>query len=189
MSNWSMAHIRERSCPRLLAASSLLFRLGRRASLGTADGSHLPAASASAEEPIAAIGLEPRHAHARRHLEFLQDLSRSRIDPPHVALVAFPSAVPEFAVDPGDAGNDAVGFDRAKNGSRFGIDLMDLPASVLPHPQRALPPTRARSHRRRQAPGSSRAHGQSSDRSSGCDPRRSETGACRRRRFLHARRH
>jgi anaerobic magnesium-protoporphyrin IX monomethyl ester cyclase len=33
--------------------------------------------ASSAEEPIAAVGLEPRHAHSGRHLEPLQDLSRS----------------------------------------------------------------------------------------------------------------
>src|SRR5687768_5887010 len=55
-----------------------------------ADGSHLPAASAAAEEPIAAVGLEPRHVHSRRHLEALQDLSRSRIDSPQIALATFP---------------------------------------------------------------------------------------------------
>jgi len=125
-------------------SSSLIRRLGRGASLGSADGSHLSAASASAEEPVAAIGLEPRHTHSRRHLELLEDLSGSRIDPPHVALVAFPSAVPKLAVDPCDAGNDAVGFDGAKNGSRFGIDLMDLPASVLPHPERPFRPCEPR---------------------------------------------
>jgi hypothetical protein len=48
--------------------------------------------------------------------------------------------VPQLAVDPGDAGNDAVGFDGAKNDSRFGIDLMDLAASVLPHPERPFGP-------------------------------------------------
>jgi hypothetical protein len=141
------ADIRERSCSRLLARSPLFLRLGRRASPGTADGSHLPAAAASAEELIAAIGLEPRHTHSRRHLELLQDLSRSRIDPPQVALVAFPSAVPELAVDPGDPGNNAVGFDGAKNGSCFGIDLMDLPVSVLPYPERAFRPCEPRSAR------------------------------------------
>jgi len=52
--------------------------------------------------------------------------------------------VPELAVDPGDAGNDAVGFDGAKNDSRFGIDLMDLPASVLPHPERPFGPREPR---------------------------------------------
>jgi hypothetical protein len=43
--------------------------------LGTTDGSHLPAASASTEEPIAAIRLEPRYPYSRGHLEPVQDLS------------------------------------------------------------------------------------------------------------------
>jgi hypothetical protein len=59
-----------------------------------ADGSHLPAASAAAEEPVAAIGLEPRHARSRRHLEPLQNLSGLRIEPPHFARVTFPGTVP-----------------------------------------------------------------------------------------------
>jgi hypothetical protein len=45
------------------------------ASPGSADSSHLPAASASAEELIAAIGLESRHLYSRRHLDSLQELS------------------------------------------------------------------------------------------------------------------
>src|SRR6266496_4726458 len=122
----------------------LLLWFGRGASPGSADGSHLPAASASAEEPIAAIGLEPRHTHSRRHLELLQDLSRSRIDPPQIALVAFPGAVPELAVDPGDPGDEAVGLDGAKNRPGLGIDLMDLPAPILPHPERPFGPREAR---------------------------------------------
>src|SRR5262245_61684138 len=110
------------------------------ASFGSADGSHLAAASASAEEAIAAIGFEPRHACSRRHLEPLQHLSRSRIDAPHVALVAFPGAVPELAVDPGDPGDDAVGLDGAQDRPGLGIDLVDLPAAMLPHPERPFGP-------------------------------------------------
>src|SRR3546814_20775316 len=93
-------------------------RLGRSASFGAADGPHRSAAAAAAEVGVAAIGLEPRYTHARRHVDFLQDLSRLGVDPPQVALVAFPRAVPEFAVDPGDAGDDAVGLDGAKNGAQ-----------------------------------------------------------------------
>ena len=122
----------------------------------------------------------------------ISSLSRTspglRIDAPQIALVAFPGAVPEFAVDPGDPGDEAVGLDGAKNRACFGIDLMDLPIAILPHPERPFGPGEA-GVRRRRAPGSSRAHGRSSDRSSGCDPRRSETDAGRRRPFLHARRH
>src|SRR5439155_18510881 len=99
-------------------ASSSLFWRG--ASPGPADGPHLPALAASAEELIAAIGLEPRNADSGRHLEPLQDLSRSRIEPPQVALVTFPGAVPQLSVDPGDPGDEAVGLDRAKNRPCFG---------------------------------------------------------------------
>src|SRR5438477_11899032 len=75
------------------------------ASLGPADGPHLPAPSSSAEELIAAIGLEPRNVHFGRHLEPLHDLSRSRIDSPHIALVTFPGALPKLSVYPGDSGD------------------------------------------------------------------------------------
>src|SRR6266404_1039853 len=118
--------------------------LHRGDSPGPADGSHLPARCSSAEELIAAIGLEPRHAHSGRHFEPLQDLSRSRIDSPHIALVTFPGAVPELSVDPGDPGDEAVGLDRAKNRSCLGIDLMDLPVPILPHPERPLGPREPR---------------------------------------------
>src|SRR5580658_2506249 len=107
---------------------------------GPADGSHFAAASAAAEELIAAIGFEPRHAHSVRHLEALQNLSRLRIDAPQIALVTFPGAVPEFAIDPGDAGDHAVGLDGAKDRPGFGIDLMDLPAPRLAYPKRPFGP-------------------------------------------------
>src|SRR5882762_5540974 len=113
-------------------------------SLGPADGSHLPAPSSSAEELIAAIGLEPRHAHSGRHLEPLQDLSRSRIDSPQIALVTFPGAVPELSVDPRDPGDEAVGLDGAKNRTCLGIDLMDGPASIMPDPERSFGPRKPR---------------------------------------------
>src|SRR6185436_3266953 len=114
------------------------------ASPGPAHGPHLPAPASPAEEQIAAIGLEPRNVYSRRHLEPLQDLSRSRIDPPQIALVTFPGAVPELSVDPGDPGDEAVGLDRAKNRSRLGIDLMDLPVPILPHPERPFGPREPR---------------------------------------------
>ncbi len=112
--------------------------------LWPSDCSHLPAPSSSAEETIAAIRLEPRHVHSRRHLESLQDLARSRIDTPHIALVTFPGAVPELSVDPRDAGDEAVGLDRAKDRPRLGIDLMDLPVPILPHPKRSFGPREPR---------------------------------------------
>ena len=134
---------------------------GGRAAPGPANGSDLAAASAAAEEPIAAIGLEPRHARSRRHLEPLQHLSRCRIDPPQIALVAFPGAVPELAVDPGDPGDDAVGLDGAKD--RAGLaDRSDGSSGPDAAPPRAsLRPRRAPNRRRRRARGSSRARGRS----------------------------
>src|SRR5881409_3983861 len=116
----------------------------RGASLGPADSPHLPAPSSSAEELIAAIGLEPRNAYSGRHLEPLQDLSRSGIDASQIALVTFPGAVPELTVDPGDPGDEAVGLDRAKNRPCLGIDLMDLPVPILPHPERPFGPREPR---------------------------------------------
>jgi hypothetical protein len=83
--------------PAALATSSAA---RRGASPRPANGSHLgAAASASAEELIAAIGLEPGYAHVRRHLELLQDLSRSWINSSQIALLAFPGAVPKLVVD------------------------------------------------------------------------------------------
>jgi hypothetical protein len=117
---------------------------GRGTSPGSADGSHLSAASASAEEPIAAIGFQSRNTHSRRHLEALQDLSRSRIDSPQIALVILPGAVPELSVNPGDPGDETAGFDGAKNRPRLGIDLMDLSLLILPHPKRPFGPREPR---------------------------------------------
>ena len=79
--------------------------------------------------------LESRHADSRRHFEALQDLAGFRINTPHIAVVAFPRAVPELAVDPGDAGDDAVGLDGAQDGAGLRIDLMDLAAAMLPDPK------------------------------------------------------
>jgi hypothetical protein len=79
-----------------------------------------------------------------RHHERFQDFSRSRIDSPHLALVTFPGAVPELAVGPGDPGDEAIGLDRAKNRSGPGIDLIDRPVPILPHPERPFGPREPR---------------------------------------------
>jgi hypothetical protein len=89
---------------------------------------------------MVAIGLEPRHAHSGRHVELLDDFSRSRIDPPQIALVTFPGAVPKFAFDPGHPGDEAVGLDGAKNRPCLRINLMDLAVPILPHPERTFGP-------------------------------------------------
>lgn len=52
--------------------------------------------------------------------------------------------MPEFAVDPGDAGNETVGLDGTKDCPGFGINLMDFPVAVLPDPQCAFGPCETR---------------------------------------------
>src|SRR5262249_21115437 len=127
---------------------------GLRAGLGAAAGpgpsprpaysSHDPAASASAEELIGAIGLEPRQAGSRRQRELLQHLAAVRIDSHQMALVTLPGAVPELAVDPSDPGDIAPTVDGAQNRPDPGIDLLDPPVAILPHPQRPLRPREPR---------------------------------------------
>ena len=157
--------------------------------LRPADGSHLAAAAAAAERAVTAIGFETRHARSDQASRILSSTSpvfgsirRTSLSSPS------PGAVPQLAVDPGDPGDDAVGFDGAQNLSRLGIDLMDLAAAMLADPERAFGPRKGR-NRRRCRRGSWRAHRRSSDRSSGCDLPRSGTNAGRQRPFPHARRH
>src|SRR5262245_41861374 len=109
-------------------------------STGPAHDPHLRALPPTAEEKVAAVGLESRDSDSGRHVEPIQDLSRSSIHAPDVALVPFPSAVPELAVDPGDPRHDALGFDRAKDSAGLGIDLMDLSVSIVTDPERSFGP-------------------------------------------------
>src|SRR5689334_23383734 len=102
---------------------------------GAADGSDFPTLRASAKEPVAAIGLQPRNAHARRHLEFLQHLSGPGVHSSDVGLATFGGAVPQFPIDPRDAGDEAIGCDRPKNLARLRIDLIDLPVAIVPDPE------------------------------------------------------
>ena len=55
----------------------------------------------------------PGGAGSGRHLKTFQDLSGSVIDSPQLARVAFPGAVPELTVDPGNSGDKAVGLNGA----------------------------------------------------------------------------
>src|SRR5262249_3969759 len=102
-----------------------------------------PVSAAPGEAPRPG-GVEPRGAHAGRHLELLAGLARARIDAAEVAVVAFPGTVPELAVDPRHAGDETVGRDRAQDLPGLGIDLVDLPLAILSHPQRALGPGESR---------------------------------------------
>src|ERR1700733_182378 len=117
---------------------------GGGGSLGPADGPHLAAVSAPAEELVTTIRFEARHAHSGRHLERLQDLTGARIDSPQITRVSLPGAVPEFSIGPGNPGNEPAALDGANNRPRLGIDLMDLSVSILPHPERAFGPREPR---------------------------------------------
>src|SRR5277367_6423441 len=89
--------------PRAASSSPLA-----RALLRPADDSQLAAASAAAEELIGAVGFEPRDACAGRHFQPFENLAGGGVDPPHIALLAFPSSMPKLAVDPSDSGDDPV---------------------------------------------------------------------------------
>jgi hypothetical protein len=110
---------------------------------GTPHGAHRAAAAAAAVEEIGAVRFEAAHAGARGHLQAFEHRAVGRVDVAQLALVAFPGAVPELAVDPGHAGDEAVGLDRADDGPRLGVDLVDAAAAVLAHPQAALGPGEA----------------------------------------------
>src|SRR5262245_39410521 len=48
--------------------------------------------------------------------------------------------MPELAVNPSDAGDEAVRFDRAKDRACLRIDLMGLAVTILPDPERSFRP-------------------------------------------------
>ena len=98
------------------------------------DRPDLPALFPSAEELIAAIGLESRDMNSAWHIETLKNLSGARIDSPQIALVTFPGRVPQLSIDPGDPGDKAVGLDGAQNRPGIGIHLMDLSRPILADP-------------------------------------------------------
>jgi hypothetical protein len=58
--------------------------------------------------------------------------------------VVFPGGVPQLAVHPGDAGDKALGLDGAQNRSGLGINPQDLPAPILPEPERSFSPGQPR---------------------------------------------
>ena len=110
----------------------------------TSHGADLSARAAAGVEEVGSVGLEPADADAGRHLQPLEDGAARGIDAADLALVAFPGAVPQLAVDPGHAGDEAVRLDRADDGTRVGIDLVDLAVAVLPDPEAPLGPREAR---------------------------------------------
>src|SRR6266508_2547062 len=94
--------------------------------------------------PATSRPIEAGHGDAGGHLEALEDLARLRIDAAEIALLALHGAVPELAVHPGDAGDEAIRFDRAQDGAGLGVDLVDLAGAVLADPERPLGPGQVR---------------------------------------------
>src|SRR5580693_1543837 len=78
------------------------------------------------------------------HVEAFKNFTSSRIDSPQIALLTFPGGMPKLSIDPSDPCDKAVGLDGAKNRSSLGIDLMDLPAPILPNPERTFGPRESR---------------------------------------------
>src|SRR3954469_2043434 len=91
-------------------------------SLRTPDGAHLAAGAAAAIQRLAAIGLHAGDAGARGHVELIEHLARCGIDAPDVADIVLQGAVPELAIDPGDAGDEARAGDAAQDLARRRID-------------------------------------------------------------------
>src|SRR5574341_291984 len=112
----------------------------RWAAFRALDGAHLAARAAAAVEELGPVGLEPADEGAAGHAQPLEHRAALRVDVAQLALVAFPGAVPELAVDPGHAGDEAVRFDGAQHLAGGRVDLVDLAVAVLPHPQAALGP-------------------------------------------------
>src|SRR5262245_51369474 len=52
--------------------------------------------------------------------------------------------MPELAVDPGDTRDKAIRFDRAQDGARLGVDLVDFAGAVLSDPKSPFSPGQAR---------------------------------------------
>src|SRR5689334_10518451 len=84
-------------------------RLGAPRTSPARRSSHRPDLSvlaAAAEEAIFSVRLQPRDVHARGQVQRLQHGTRRWIHAPQLALVVLPRAVPQLALDPGDAGDE-----------------------------------------------------------------------------------
>src|SRR3569833_962770 len=100
-----------------------------------AHDAHLAALAAAAEEAVLAIGLQTRDGCSLRHVELMQHLAALGIDSSEIALVVFPGAVPELAIDPRDPGDKARAGNGAQDLAGVGIDLVDLALAIDADPQ------------------------------------------------------
>src|SRR6185369_11277891 len=112
--------------------------------LGLAHGAHFAAAGTAAVKDTGAVGFHAGHSDALGQFEALEDFARLWIDAADFAPLGFQGGVPEFAVDPGDARDETIRFDRAQDGAGLGVNLVNLAGAVLSHPERPLGPGQAR---------------------------------------------
>src|SRR5206468_2067823 len=84
------------------------------------------------------------HHRTRWHVDSLEHGSTIRIDAPKLALGAFRGAVPQVALHPRHARDEAVRLDGAEDRARLGIDLMNLPRAILAYPERPFGPRESR---------------------------------------------
>ena len=114
---------------------------GRFSAFWFADGADFSGGASTTIEEIAAVGFKAAYADARRHFHALQNLASFGIDMTEIALLPFPGAVPEFTIDPGDAGHETIRLDRFQDFSRFRIDLVNL--SIADRPTQSEPSAHA----------------------------------------------
>src|SRR6266542_1077650 len=112
--------------------------------LGLAHGAHFAAGGTAAVEDTGAVRLQTGYGDASGHLQALEDLARLRIDAAELALLGFQGAVPELAVHPGNARDEAIRINRAQDRAGLGVDLADLAGAILSDPERPLGPGQAR---------------------------------------------
>src|SRR5450432_71672 len=98
MSSWR--RIRPPSMPLGQATRAALRAVTSTLALGAAHRAHFAARTAARVKQVGAIGLEARHRDAFGHGEPGQNLAALGVDVADVALIAFPCAMPELAVDP-----------------------------------------------------------------------------------------
>src|SRR5689334_12586554 len=120
-----------------MESRAFLGRLAHRAHLATF-------ATATVKNPGGPVRLQAADPRATRHLQSFKHLPVVRIDPTEIALLAFPSAVPQLAVDPGNTRDETIRFDRAQDGAGFGVNLAYFAGTVLAHPERPLRPRQSR---------------------------------------------
>src|SRR5688500_1844815 len=97
-------------------------------------GADFAARAAAAVEELRAVALVTADVLAGRPGEPPAHRAALGVDAAPLALISFPCAVPQLAVDEAHAGHEAVRFDRAQHGARVRIDFQDLAVAILADP-------------------------------------------------------